>query len=95
MPVPTAPGRWPALGHTPAMLRRRFEFTSSLRAHGDLVKVYLGTTPTYFVTSPELTHRVLVVESASFGKGAMFDKFRPFVGNGLVISSGANLRQRG
>jgi cytochrome P450 len=49
----------------------------------------------YFVTSPELTHQVLVDKSASFEKGAMFDKFRPVVGNGLVNSGGAfHLRQR-
>jgi cytochrome P450 len=95
MSVPVAPWRWPLLGHTPALLRRRFRFTEELRAHGDLVRVYLGTLPTYFVTSPELTHQVLVTESGNFGKGAMFDKFRPFVGNGLVNSGGAfHLRQR-
>ena len=95
MTVPMAPGRWPVLGHTPALLRRRFAFTSGLRTHGDLVRVDLGTMPMYFVTSPELTHQVLVTESANFRKGAMFDKFRPFVGNGLVNSNGAfHLRQR-
>jgi cytochrome P450 len=95
MSVPVAPGRWPVLGHTPALLRRRFGFTEGLHAHGDLVRVYLGMLPMYFVTTPELTHRVLVADSASFGKGAMFDKFRPFVGNGLVNSGGAfHLRQR-
>jgi cytochrome P450 len=77
------------------MLRRRFGFTSSLREYGELVKVYLGPIAMYFVTSPELTHRVLVTDAGSFGKGAMFDKFRPFVGNGLVLSNGAfHLRQR-
>ncbi len=95
MSVPTAPGRWPVLGHTPALLRQRHRFTASLRTQGDLVRVYLGTMPTYFVTSAELTHRVLVTEAASFRKGAMFDKFRPFVGNGLVNSNGPfHLRQR-
>lgn len=95
MSVPVAPGRFPVLGHTPALLRRRFAFTDGLHAYGDVVRVYLGTLPMYFVTTPELTHRVLVADSASFGKGAMFDKFRPFVGNGLVNSSGAfHLRQR-
>jgi len=95
MSVPTAPGRWPVLGHTPALLRQRQVFTSSLRSQGELVRVYLGTMPTYFVTSADLTHRVLVGEAASFRKGAMFDKFRPFVGNGLVNSNGAfHLRQR-
>jgi cytochrome P450 len=95
MSVPVAPGRWPVLGHTPALLKRRFGFTEGLHAYGDVVRVYLGMLPMYFVTTPELTHRVLVADSASFGKGAMFDKFRPFVGNGLVNSDGAfHLRQR-
>lgn len=95
MSVPVAPGRLPVLGHTPALLRRRFGFTEGLHAYGDIVRVYLGTLPMYFVTTPELTHRVLVADSASFGKGAMFDKFRPFAGNGLVNSGGAfHLRQR-
>ncbi|TDV52060.1 cytochrome P450 [Actinophytocola oryzae] len=95
MPVPVAPGRWPLLGHTPALLHHRSGFTEGLHAQGELVRVYLGTLPAYFVTSPELTHRVLVTASASFGKGAMFDKFRPFTGNGLVNSGGAfHLRQR-
>lgn len=95
MAVPVAPGRWPVLGHTPALLRRRFAFTQGLRTHGDLVRVYVGGLETYFATTPELTHEVLVTASAKFRKGAMFDKFRPFVGNGLVNSEGAfHLRQR-
>ncbi|MFI7121309.1 cytochrome P450 [Amycolatopsis sp. NPDC049868] len=95
MPAPVAPGRWPLIGHTPAMLRRRFGFTSSLYAHGDVVRVYLGPMETYFVTSPELTHQVLVTDGNNFRKGAMFEKFRPFVGNGLALSDGVlHLRQR-
>ncbi len=89
MSVPVAPGRRPVLGHAPALLRRGFGFTEGLHAHGDVVRVYIGTLPMYFVTTPELTHRVLVIDSVSFGKGAVFDKFRPFVGNGLVNSGGA------
>ncbi|HEV7978627.1 cytochrome P450 [Amycolatopsis sp.] len=88
MAVPVAPSRWPLLGHTPSMLRRRFAFTDSLREHGEIVRVDLGPMPTFFVTNPELTHRVLVTEGASFRKGAMFDKFRPYLGNGLVLSNG-------
>lgn len=77
------------------MLRRRFRFTSSLHAHGDVVRIYLGPMETYFLTSPELTHQVLVTDGGSFCKGAMFEKFRPFVGNGLAVSDGAfHLRQR-
>jgi cytochrome P450 len=95
MTVPVAPGRWPFLGHTPALLRQRFAFTDALHEHGEIVKIYLGPAPTYFVTSPRLTHEVLVTAGPKFRKGAMFDKFRPFVGNGLVLSNGDfHLRQR-
>ncbi|ADJ49978.1 cytochrome P450 [Amycolatopsis mediterranei S699] len=64
-------------------------------AHGEIVKLYLGPAPVYFVASPRLVHEVLVNEGPKFRKGAMFDKFRPFVGNGLVLSNGEfHLRQR-
>ncbi|RSM42101.1 cytochrome P450 [Amycolatopsis balhimycina DSM 5908] len=95
MSVPVAPGRWPFLGHTPALLRQRFAFTDSLREHGEIVKLHLGPAPVYFVASPRLVHEVLVTAGPKFRKGAMFDKFRPFVGNGLVLSNGDfHLRQR-
>jgi cytochrome P450 len=93
--VPVAPGRWPLLGHSPALLRQRFGFTSSLRQFGDVVRVYLGPLPTYFLTSPALVHRVLVTEGAKFEKGALFDRFRPYFGNGLAMSNGSfHRRQR-
>lgn len=88
MTAPEAPGRWPFLGHTPALLRRRFAFTDSLHEHGEIVKLHLGPMPAYFVTSPRLAHEVLVTAGPKFRKGVMFDKFKPFVGNGLVLSNG-------
>ncbi|ONI83547.1 cytochrome P450 [Saccharothrix sp. ALI-22-I] len=95
MAVPVAPGRLPFLGHTVEMVRRRHEFTSSLRDHGDVVKVDLGPMTTYFVNSPRLVHQVLVTDGARFRKGAMFDKFQPYLGNGLLLSNGPfHLRQR-
>ncbi|MBP2323075.1 cytochrome P450 [Kibdelosporangium banguiense] len=94
MPVPVAPGRWPVLGHTPSMLRHRFGFTAGLPKHSDVVKIFLGTMPTYFVTSPELTYQVLT-DGSNFRKGAMFDKFQPYIGTGLLLSNGPfHLRQR-
>ncbi|GAA0606681.1 cytochrome P450 [Kutzneria viridogrisea] len=92
--VPIAPGRWPLLGHTPSLLRRRFGFTSSLREHGDLVKIYLGPLATYVVTSPDLVHQVLVTDGASFDKGIMFDRFRPYFGNGIAMSNGGFHRKQ-
>ena len=95
MTVPVAPGRWPFLGHSPALLRRRSAFTDALHEHGEIVEIHLGPMPAYFVTSPRLAHEVLVTAGPKFRKGAMFDKFKPFVGNGLVLSNGDfHLRQR-
>ncbi|WP_209621554.1 cytochrome P450 [Saccharothrix coeruleofusca] len=95
MPVPVAPGRLPLLGHTLPMMRERHKFTASLRNHGDVVRVDLGTMRTYFVTNPRLVHELLVTKGSAFRKGALFDKFRPFFGNGLATSDGAfHRRQR-
>ncbi|MEU4739247.1 cytochrome P450 [Actinosynnema sp. NPDC023658] len=95
MAVPVAPGRLPFLGHSVGMMRHRQRFTASLRDHGEVVRVDLGPMSTYFVTSPRLVHQVLVTDGPRFRKGAMFDKFRPYLGNGLLLSDGAfHLRQR-
>ncbi|SDN04144.1 cytochrome P450 [Allokutzneria albata] len=95
MPVRVAPGRWPLLGHTPALVRRPVQFTAGLREHGDVVKLFLGPLQTYFLTNPELIHRVLVTDGSSFGSGIMFRKFRPYAGNGLALSDGPfHRRQR-
>lgn len=95
MRVPVAPGRLPLLGHSVEMIRRRQGFTSGLREHGDVVRVDLGPMTTFFVTAPPLVHQVLVTDGPRFRKGAMFDKFRPYVGNGLVLSDGEfHRRQR-
>ncbi|MCP3798432.1 cytochrome P450 [Allokutzneria sp. A3M-2-11 16] len=95
MSVRAAPGRWPLLGHTPSLLLGRFRFTDGLRAHGDVVELYIGPLRTYFLTSPELVHRVLVTEGAGFGKGALLHKLRPYLGNGVAMSDGPlHRRQR-
>ncbi|HEX7303218.1 cytochrome P450 [Lentzea sp.] len=95
MSVPVAPGRLPFLGHSLPMLRKRFAFTSNLRRQGELVEVHLGPMRAYFVTSPRLMHQVLVTDAPKYHKGRMYEKFRPFVGNGLAVSSGSfHLRQR-
>ncbi|RAS63691.1 cytochrome P450 [Lentzea atacamensis] len=95
MPVPVAPRRWPLLGHTPAMLTQRAKFTDALHEHGDVVRLDLGPLHAYFVTDPALTHEVLVAQGSKFRKGAMFDKFQPYLGTGLLLSNGEfHLRQR-
>lgn len=95
MPVPVAPHRWPLLGHTPAMLTQRAKFTDALHEHGAVVRLDLGPLRAYFVSDPALTHEVLVTQGSKFRKGAMFDKFQPYLGTGLLLSNGEyHLRQR-
>ncbi|WP_370933979.1 cytochrome P450 [Amycolatopsis sp. cg13] len=95
MPVRVAPGRWPLLGHTVELVRRPVPFTAGLREHGDVVTLFLGPLHTYFLTNPEIIHRVLVTNGSSFGSGIMFRKFRPYAGNGLALSDGPfHRRQR-
>ncbi|MFD4661259.1 cytochrome P450 [Kitasatospora sp. NPDC058444] len=92
---PVAPGRLPLIGHALALWRRPLEFLDSLTAYDPIVAAHLGPQPSYVLTGPELVHRVLVGEAASFAKGRSFDKLRPYLGNGLATSEGAfHLRQR-
>jgi cytochrome P450 len=77
------------------MLTQRAKFTDALHEHGDVVRLDLGPLHAYFVTSPALTHEVLVSQGSKFRKGAMFDKFQPYLGTGLLLSNGEfHLRQR-
>ncbi|MEU2154123.1 cytochrome P450 [Streptomyces sp. NPDC019396] len=86
--VPRVPGAVPLLGHALKLWRDPFGFLMSLRSHGELVRVDLGTMPMYVVTSAELAHEVMVGKARSFEKGRFFDRLRPLAGNGLANSDG-------
>ncbi|MFD4584594.1 cytochrome P450 [Streptomyces sp. NPDC058434] len=86
--VPRAPGAMPLLGHALKLWRDPFGFLVSLRRHGELVRIDLGTMPLYVATSPELVHEIYVGKARSFEKGRFFDRLRPLAGNGLANSDG-------
>lgn len=93
--VRTAPGRLPLLGHAVTLATGRLRFLQSLRDHGDLVRIYLGTRPAYVVNSPELLRGVLMTDAAKFDKGRFFDKMRPVLGTGiLTCDTEVHARQR-
>lgn len=93
--APVVPGRWPLLGHTVSLLRNPLKFLTSLRSHGEIVRIHLGPLPVYMVTSPELAWQLLAGDADKFDKGIVFDKMRPLFGEGLATSNGAlNQRQR-
>lgn len=93
--APRAAHRVPLLGHLPALLRRRVEFFTELRALGDVVQVDLGPRPAYVVNSPELIRQMMVTDAEKFVRGRFFVKARQVLGNGLITSDGPrHLRQR-
>ncbi|MFR9789139.1 cytochrome P450 [Streptomyces sp. MB22_4] len=52
---PLAGGAVPVFGHGLQLVRDPLDFMSSLRAHGDIVRLRLGPKTVYAVTTPELT----------------------------------------
>ncbi|GAA5174388.1 cytochrome P450 [Pseudonocardia eucalypti] len=94
--APTAPGDLPLLGHSLALLRRdRIEYLGGLRSIGDIVRIRIGTRPFFVLNSPDLVRTVMLEESKSFDRGRIFEKARPYVGNGLITAAGTeHKRQR-
>ncbi|MFE9026729.1 cytochrome P450 [Streptomyces iakyrus] len=90
----TAPGRVPGVGHALALMRSPLRFLTSLRAHGDLVRVDLGPMPSLFVTSPPLIHAVLTDRKDLLDKGRFYDKVRPLTGNGVIHAYGDEHRRQ-
>ncbi|GHG56236.1 cytochrome P450 [Streptomyces griseocarneus] len=93
--VPRAPAWLPLLGHVIPVLTRPMAFLESLTALGGVVRIGLGPSRACVVTDPALVHVLLVERAGDFDKGRIFDKTRPFLGNGLLTSAGSfHLRQR-
>ncbi len=90
-----APGGWPIVGHTFALLRRPLEFLASLPVQGDLVEIRLGPQRLFVVCCPELTHQVLR-DGRTYDKGGPFyGQLRMLAGDGLVTCVyGSHRRQR-
>ncbi|MER5777586.1 cytochrome P450 [Streptomyces sp. NPDC002039] len=86
--APVAPGRLPLLGHALQLWRQPIAFLESLRDHGDIVRLDIGTWPVHILTSPEHVHAVLVQQAQRFGRGRIFDRLRPVFGNGIVTTDG-------
>ncbi|GHE09728.1 cytochrome P450 [Streptomyces alanosinicus] len=94
-PAVTAPGRLPLFGHLLQLaLPGRMAFVQSLRSHGPVVRIYLGTRPAYVLNSPEALRQLLQVQAGKFTKGRLFEKSRPFIGNGILASDGDTHRRQ-
>ncbi|MDQ2836459.1 MAG: cytochrome P450 [Actinomycetota bacterium] len=91
--VQIAPGRLPLIGHMWPLMRNPFDFFADLRARGEVVQLFIGKRPVYFLTTARLAHQVLVKEARSFGKGMVWEAVHPLSGDGL-LASGRELHRR-
>lgn len=94
--APTAPGRIPVLGHALRLAHpNRLGYVQALRGHGPVVKIFIGPREVYVLNSPEALQQMLLTQAGTFTKGMLFDRTRPFFGNGIMSSNGVfHRRQR-
>ncbi|MER7850613.1 cytochrome P450 [Kitasatospora sp. NPDC096077] len=94
--APTAPGYIPLLGHALRLAHpKRLGYVQALRAHGPVVKILIGPREVYVLNSPAALQQMLLAPSGTFTKGMLFDRTRPFFGNGILSSNGPfHRRQR-
>jgi cytochrome P450 len=93
--VPNAPGTLPVLGNSLSLLGDdRLGYLTSLQPLGDVVRLRIGTRSFFVLNSPELV-RSMLLEPKNFDRGRIFQKARPYVGDGLFTAAGAeHNRQR-
>lgn len=89
-----APGRWPVVGHAPALISHRLEFLSSLPAVGEVVEIRLGPIPAYVVTSPSVAYQLLVPGDRDYDRGRLMEKASAWFGDSLLTSHGAAHQQQ-
>jgi cytochrome P450 len=86
--VPLAPGGLPLVGHTPALLRGRWDFVASLRPHGPIVRLRIGPKELYVLNDPALVRCVLVEHADTVERDGFFKQARLHIGDGLAASDG-------
>jgi len=81
--IPKPPGCMPVLGHVVPLVRGPLEFLRALPEYGDLVRLRLGRMDAIVACTPDL-NQSLLVDDRTFDKGgAIWDRGREVVGNGL------------
>ncbi|RDI19325.1 cytochrome P450 [Lentzea flaviverrucosa] len=93
--TPVAPGGLPLLGHIVPLARNPLKFLDSLRDHGPVVRIQIGTKSAYVVTDADTTHTVLVTGAKTFAKGGRFiEALRGFAGDGLATMDDGSPHRR-
>jgi len=93
--IPKAPV-WPLLGAAPALRRDALSYMlEAYRTHGDIVAMPLGLQPAIQITHPDFIRRVLIENSANYGRSRLTDRLKLILGEGLVTADGERwARQR-
>ncbi|MBT2529289.1 cytochrome P450 [Streptomyces sp. ISL-99] len=97
LPIPTAAGALPVLGHAIPLMRDNLRFIASLRDYGPLVKIYLQPgQPTIVVNRPDLIRKMLVDLAPNLDKGRFFEKMGQVLGGDSVVTAAgaAHVRAR-
>ena len=85
----------PLVGNIGHFLYDPLRFVTSLRAHGDVVAIRVGTIKVFVINDPALIRQMLVGQAHAFARGRQHEKLRPWWGNGLALSEGSlHMRQR-
>ncbi|MFI5476606.1 cytochrome P450 [Streptomyces cacaoi] len=89
-----APGALPGIGHGLAALKDPLGFLTGLHAHGDLVRIRVGTWRAYIACHPEVAYRVLQDDRNSDKGGRIIDKAAEFGGTGILMCPHTEHRRR-
>nr|WP_269078175.1 cytochrome P450 [Streptomyces sp. YIM 121038] len=75
-------------GHLPRMLKDPLAFLASLPQSVDVVTIYIGRQPIYFLTSHRLVRSLFTGEDGAFTRGLVFEKAAKIFGQGIIVSEG-------
>jgi cytochrome P450 len=77
------------------MWKNPLGFFEKASSQGPIARLWLGPKMAYLVSDHEMLNDILVKKAKSFDKGMQFDRARPLLGNGILLSEGSfHRRQR-
>ncbi|MEU0857859.1 cytochrome P450 [Streptomyces griseofuscus] len=90
---PLAGGAVPVFGHGLQLVRDPLDFMSSLRAHGDIVRLRLGPKTVYAVTTPDLTGALALSPDFKID-GPVWESLEGLLGKEGVATANGPLHRR-
>lgn len=69
-------------------------FQTSRDTYGKIVKLWVGNRAVFLVYDPKIAEAITTCTSTNLGKNDIYDFMAPWLGNGLLLSSGAKWQSR-